>query len=158
MKATKLFLILIISFSIFNAACKRDEATICENLLEQGIADSTSIKGEWEFKYFAKTINGNKISKKEPISDQHWIGFNGSNINGGICNTLGGKYSLNSSNNISISVNSITFKLCDTETNELESTLIKSLNNAICFVVKGNELLIHYKEIDKRNVLVLTKK
>lgn len=156
----KTMTILIISFIglLSLKGCKKDTETICENLAEQGITDSMSIKGDWEFQYFAKTNNGNKITNKESISSEKWIGFDSNNISGGICNVLGGNYSLNSANNISISINSTTFKLCDAETNELESKLLKALNNAQCFVIHDNELIIHYSGDKSSNILLLTKK
>ncbi|NLL29009.1 MAG: hypothetical protein GX259_09455 [Bacteroidales bacterium] len=154
MKATKLFLILIISFSIFNTACKKDEATICENLLEQGNADSTSIKGEWEFKYFAKTINGSKIKNKDEIQKGYINVTDTGTILLRHTNSVEFKYKLNNSNDITMVLTSTTYVNPPPE----EKNICNALNNAICFVVKGNQLLIHYKEIDKRNVLVLTKK
>ena len=154
MKATKLFLILIISFSIFNTACKKDEATICENLLEQGNADSTSIKGEWEFKYFAKTINGSKIKNKDEIQKGYINVTDTGTISLYHTNEIIYEYTLSNSNDITVVLKYSTKVLPPKE----EEDICNAFNNAICFVVKGNELLIHYKEIDKRNVLVLTKK
>lgn len=156
--ATITSFLLLISFSVFNVACKKDTATICENLFEQGIADTISLKGDWKFKNFAKTINGDKISNKETISSDYWIGFENNNIKGGICNDLWGNFSVSDNNQISISINSITFKLCDNETNEMESKLLEALNNSECFVIRNNELLIHYTGDKNKNILLLTKK
>lgn len=150
--------LLLISLSIFNTACNKDTTTVCENLLEQGIVDSISLKGNWEFKNFAKTINGNKISQKESISNDYWIGFENNNIKGGICNDLWGNFSVSDINQISIAINSITLRLCDNDTNDMESELLEALNNSECFVIRNNELLIHYTGDKNKNILLLTKK
>jgi len=131
---------------LFTTSCKKDTATICENLLEQGVANSSSLNGEWEFEYFAKTLNGKKITNKENISiEGKWIGFDNNNkIKGGICNALWGEYLISSTNNIAITCGTSTLMLCDTETNEFESRLLKALNNSQCFSIRDNELIIHY--------------
>ncbi len=156
MKTIIILITLIIAATTIS--CEKDTTTICENLLEQGIADSISIKGDWAFKYLAKTLNGKKITNKEAISNENWIGFENNKIKGSICNALGGDYSISSINHISITIASITFKLCDNETNELESRLLKSLNNSKCYVISDNELIIHFSGNVDKNVLILTKK
>lgn len=153
MKTMTILTMTFIGLLSFNA-CKKDTATICENIAEQGGTNLTDLKGEWEFKNFAYTPNGNKIKNKDEIQK----GFISVTDTGSIwlyhTNTINYEYTLNNSNNITIVLKSSTY----INPPPVEIDVSNAFNNAVCFVVKKNNLLIHYKEIDKKNVLILTKK
>ena len=163
MKAIIILITLVIATTA--TSCKKDTTTICENLLGQGSADISFLEGEWEFEYFAKTTSGSKIRDKESIPSGKWISFDiinmggdSVNIGGSICNNLKGYFSLHSANNISITVNTITYKGCGDEINELEVKLLKALNNAQCYIINENKLFLHYKSHNNKNILIFNKK
>jgi len=54
-------IIIILVIATTTISCEKDTSTICENLLKQGIADATLLKGEWEFEYYDYTANREKI-------------------------------------------------------------------------------------------------
>lgn len=153
MKTMTILIMTFIGLLSFNA-CKKDTSTICENLVEQGSASLTDLKGEWEFKHFACTPNGDKIKNKDEIQK----GYISITDTGSIwlyhTNTINYEYTLNNSNNITVVLKGSTYINPPQE----EIDVSKAFNNAVCFVVKENNLLIHYTEIDKKNVLILTKK
>ena len=91
-----IIILITLVIATVSTSCQKDTATICENLLEQGSADASFLKGEWEFEYLAKTLNGKKITGKDAINAEKWIGFDNNKIKGSICNALGGDYSLSS--------------------------------------------------------------
>lgn len=144
-------------------SCKKDTTTICENLLEEGSADATLLKGEWEFGYFAYTPNGERIKKDDEILSS-WMEIkdicNGNNSD--TCymyfqssNRIRYIYKLENNNGISFSMFGSTFAMPSQE----EIKLTNALENAFCYVIKDNELLFHYKEDDYgNNILILKRK
>lgn len=146
--------LLLISFSIFNTACKKDTETICENLLGQGSASQSILKGEWEFEYFAFTTNGSKIKNEDKILKGHISVTDTGSIWLYHTNTINYEYTLNNSNSIAMVLKGSTYVNPPQE----EIDVSNAFNNAECFVVKENSLLIHYTETDKKNVLILKKK
>ena len=147
-------IILLTMSLLFTTSCKKDTATICENLLEQGVANSSSLNGEWEFEYFAYTANGSKIKNKDEIqkgyinvTDTGSIWLNHANI-------IHYTYTLDNSNGIVILLKGSTFINPPQE----EIAVTNAFSNAKCYVVKDDNLLIHYAEEDKKNILILKKK
>ena len=147
-------IVLLTMSLLFTISCNKDTATICENLLEQGIANSFSLKGEWEFEYFAYTVDGSKIKNKEAIQK----GYISITDTGSVwfyhTNTIHFSYTLDNSNGIFLTL------LWSTEINprQEEISILDALKNSLCFVIKNDELLIHYKEADKKNIIILSKK
>jgi len=153
MKTMTIIMLSLIGLLSFNS-CKKDTSTICDNLLEQGIATSISLKGEWEFKHFAYTANGNKIKNKDEIHK----GYINVTDTGTIwlyhTNTMNYEVTLNNSNGITVTLKGSTYINPPQEETEISN----AFGNSQCYVIKGNELLIHYSEKDKKNILILNKK
>jgi hypothetical protein len=152
MKTIIILITLIIA--TFTTSCKKDTSTICENIAGQGGSSLTDLKGEWEFKHFAYTPNGDKIKDKDEIQK----GYINVTDTGSIwfyhTNTIHYQFSLSGSNSINLTQKGSTFINPPQE----EITVSNAFNSSICYVVKGTQLLIHYKEDDKKNVLILNKK
>lgn len=153
MKTMTILIMAFIGLLSFNA-CKKDTSTICENLVEQGSANLTDLKGEWEFKHFAYTRNGDKIKNKDEIQKGYISVTDTGSIWLYYTNTINYEYALNNSNSITIILKGSTYINPPQE----EISVSKAFNNAVCFVVKENRLFIHYTEMDKKNILILTKK
>lgn len=153
MKTMTILIMTLIGLLSLNS-CNKDTSTICENIAGQGNTSLTEIKGEWEFKHFAYTPNGDKIKNKDEIQK----GYISVTDTGSIwlyhTNIINYEFTLSNLNNITVVVKGSTYINPPQE----EIDVSKAFNNAVCFVVKENNLLIHYTEIDKKNILILTKK
>lgn len=152
MKTMTILMMTFIGILSLNA-CKKDTSTICENLAEQGGTNLTDLKGEWEFKHFAYTANGNKIKNQDEIQKGE-LHISDTSMGISHTNTIGFLYKLNGPNGITVNMLGSTYINPPQEENDITVALI----NSRCYVVKGNQLLIHYKEDDKKNVLILNKK
>lgn len=149
--------ILTCCFASVTSGCEKDTDTICRNLLDQGVADSNSLQGDWELKYMAETLNGINIFNEETISSDKLFRFEDEIINGGVCNAWIGDYHAYAENSISITVNSITFMLCETDVNELETRLLRAFRNSQCYVIKGDELILHFAGDAHKNVIIMAR-
>ncbi len=157
--------IIIFTFIIATTtiSCEKDTTTICENLLEQGSADMSLLKGEWVFEYFAYTPNGKKIKKNDEILNS-WMEIEDiCDINSNdTCymyvhstNWIRYIYTLENNNGIFFSMNIST----EAYPSEEERKLTNALANVYCYIIKDNELLFHYKEDDyENNILILKRK
>ncbi len=154
MKSMTVIILLTVSL-LFSISCKKDTSTICENILEQGIADSSSLVGEWELKSFAYTIYGRTIKEKEEndgallVTDSNQIVLR---VVGG--NTLSYNYELQNDNHITNTGGGGTLINSPADIAELENDLREALENTFCFVIKDNELLIHYNETDEPYITI----
>lgn len=158
-------IIILISFVIATAtiSCEKDTTTICENLLEQGMADPALLKGEWDFKYFAYTANGGKIKKNDEISNSRMKIEDVCEVNSNdTCymyvfsiNSIRYIFSLSNNNKISFSLDIST----EVAPSEEEIKITEALANVYCFIIMDNELLFHYKKDDYgNNILILKRK
>jgi len=151
---TMIFLIMSFIGLLYLPSCKKDTTSICENLLDQGNANLSSLKGEWEFKHFAYTANGNKVKNQDDIQK----GYINITDTGSIwfyhTNTIHYLFTLDNSNGIFITQNGSTYINPPQE----EISVSNAFNNAICYVIKDNQLFIHYDGDNKKNVLILNKK
>ncbi len=156
--------LLIFCFAvILLGGCKKDEPikNVCNYLLQKGNADKSQLLAKWDFAAFAYTADGIDIKNEIPITScGFWDGTGSITIvsNGIDCsynNRWCYKYSLTNSNNITLTPHGIiTMKgrVC-----HFEDEILIALDNAECFVVKGQQLIIHYKEQNNRNILILNK-
>ena len=159
-KRMKQLLILCLSLIVFSG-CKKDEPiNICNSLLKQGTADKTQLLGQWNFAAFAYTVDGGNIKNETVIHGcNEWNGPDNINIIDSIniiCkynNEFYYKYLLSNSNNIKLIPGATTKKNYACQEEELKI----ALDNAECYVVKGKQLFIHYKEQNKKNILILNK-
>lgn len=153
MKTMTIFIMTFIGLISFNA-CKKDTSTICENIAGQGGTSLTDLKGVWEFKHFAYTPNGDKIKDKDEIQKGYISVTDTGSIWFYHTNTIHYQFSLSGSNSINLTQKGSTFINPPQE----EISVSNAFNNSICYVVIGTQLLIHYKENDKKNVFILKKK
>lgn len=147
---------------LFSTGCKKDTETICKNLLDQGLADTSMLNGEWVLTSFARTINGRKVIVKEKNNGAA-LEFNAIGDNNVILRVYGGNsmyFTLDiiSANYMTLHGGGGTLVNSPPEVAALENRLRESLTNTLCYAIKGNELLIHFEESDKKNILVLKKK
>ncbi|MGM0641955.1 MAG: hypothetical protein ACQESN_11105 [Thermotogota bacterium] len=158
-------IIIVITLVIGTAtiSCEKDTTTICENLLEQGSADTTLLKGEWDFEFFAYTPNGNKIKNNKEIMDSWMYIEDICNQNSNdTCymyvysdNSIRYIYTLENNNGISFNMHGSTY----VNPSEEEVKITNALSSAFCYVIKDNELLFHYEEDDyENNILILKRK
>jgi hypothetical protein len=149
--------LLLILFSVFNVACKKDTVTVCENLLEQGIADSNNLSGKWKLECFGTTANGNKIKCNEKVELEIILEFEDGKVTSKVYNEISGTYQVSSQNSLSITASDITFIMVH---DPLEGEFIDAINTAQCFVIKeNNTLIIHYKHsINKSSNILKFKK
>lgn len=156
----KHLIILCLSIIVFSG-CKKDEPiNICSSLLKQGTADKTQLLGQWNFAAFAYTGDGINIKNETPITGCNvWDGPKSINIIDSIniiCkynNEFYYEYLLSNSNNIILIPGATTKKNYACQEEELKI----ALDNAICYAIKGKQLFIHYKEQNKKNILILNK-
>jgi hypothetical protein len=158
-------IIILISLVIATTtiSCEKDTTTICENLLEQGMADPALLIGEWDFEYFAYTANGEKIKKNDEISNSRMQIEDVCEVNSiDPCymhvysvNSIRYIYTLSNSNKISFSLDITT----EVAPSEEEIKITEALANVYCFIIMDNELLFHYKKDDYgNNILILKRK
>ena len=153
------------------------------NLSENGKTDPELLIGEWDLIKFAYTADGNKIKDVAAITKvASWVDVNGTGlplnrilIKEGNPNEffdtdepLDGLlgpwcfwpyflfYSI-SSNLISYRLESYPYMLMDTFTEEGYAVL-NALRNTYSFVIKGNELIIHFIGVKNKNLLILKKR
>lgn len=158
-------IIILISLVIATTtiSCEKDTTTICENLLEQGITDPALLKGEWELKYFARTLDGINYKWEDSPSFKSYLTFFDSSkyFETKIINAMSGDYDIiEQSNYISFNSKVITQIGVTEEQAAYEDKYFDSINNSICFVIVDNiKLMIHYKE-DKyrKNIMIFNKK
>ena len=136
---------------------------ISSNLLTMGdiggSIDPELLIGEWEFVKFAYTADGKKISNAitvlggrltipiapTPVEDdgsERW-GLHCVNSMGFICSI--------SDNLIDLSLRGSTYIYVLSP--HIEYDLIYAFTNAYSFVINGNELIIHFKKVEDRNLL-----
>lgn len=161
MKTIIILITLIVATTIIS--CEKDTTTICENLLEQGIADPALLKGEWELKCFARTLDGINYKWEDSPSFKSYLTFFDSSkyFETKIINAMSGDYDIiELSNYISFNSKVITQIGITEEQAAYEDKYFDSINNSICFVIVDNiKLMIHYKE-DKyrKNIMIFNKK
>jgi len=160
---------LIIILILFCWSCHNNEKDdqqllqeqISDNLLISGDIDPELLIGEWEVIKFAYTEDGNKILDVADVSkgklsipyaptpiendgNDRWR-LDHSNSNLFICSLSG--------NLLKLELRGSSFMLSPQEEDEIVTALI----NAYSFVIKGNELIIFFTKVDKRNLLILKK-
>ena len=144
-------------------ACEepKDKQIIAANLLNKGSVDTSLLVGKWDCIKFAYTTDGNKIKDVANISNctinfyhigEDLLEYNFS-VHFKVC-----MYPYSRSGNI---INYIQDKMAcyailEPYTDE-ELEVAKSLVNAYSFVIKGNELIIHFIGIKNKNLLILKK-
>ncbi len=147
---------------LFLGGCKKDEPikNVCNYLLQKGSADKSQLLGKWDFAAFAYTADGIDIKNERPITScGFWTGAGSMIItdSGRVdCyynNMFHFNYSLYNSNKITLT------QAGSTKVNYMcqEVEINYALSNADCFVVKNQQLIIHYKEQNNRNILILNK-
>jgi hypothetical protein len=150
---TRFYLLLLFLFILLTgmSSCKKDDIPdICGNLLEQGTATLPSLIGEWNFQYFGYTSDGNKIKNKDEIHRGH-MNVTDSLIYFRHSNSIYYNYLLDCENSISITQKGSTYVNPPQEEIDITCALV----NAKCFVITGDKLFFHYKEKDKKNILIL---
>ncbi len=155
--------LLIFCFAvILLGGCKKDEPIkiVCNYLLQKGSADKSQLLGKWDFAAFAYTVDGIDIKNELPITSCGFWDGTGSMIvtdtgwiNCRYNNQFHFNYLLFGSNNIALKTGATTYKnvICQ------EVEIQEALKTAECFVVKNQQLIIHYKEQNNRNILILNK-
>ena len=165
---------LIASLLFFCCMCKNNDEIqqtsntlsdeqIATNLSKTGKIDPDLLVGNWGIKNFAYTVDGKIISNEAPISkgrlniplaptpteyeqdDKWWLSVY--NLMGFICELSG--------NFIKLTFEGSTY-LYVTPPN-IEYDIIEAFINSYSFVIKGNELIIHFTGVDKRNLLIFKK-
>jgi len=164
------------------------QSLISSNLLKDGDIDPKLLIGEWDLVRFAYTTDGNIISNVaditiDPFHDIEWIASqNGISIDEvvdmlkpklkipdppcslknesddpwvlSVCNISTWICSL-SSNLISLKNFGSTLKHCP---NSAENDVCFSLINAHSFVIRNDELIIHFTGDENKNLLILKKR
>jgi len=160
MHIMKNLIIFCLSFIVFGGCKKNEPVSICDGLLKQGSADKAQLLGKWDFAAFAYSSDGIKLKNEIPITScGYWNGTGNiivTDTNRIECrynNEFYFRYSLSNSNNITLTLNGSTYinPMCQ------EIEIENALGNALCFVVKEKQLLIHYKEQNHMNILILNK-
>lgn len=143
-------------------ACKKDEALFsCDALLKQGVADKNELIGKWAFEALGYSSNGSDVKNKTPIGGcENWksSGYmqvtNTGWINCRYINSFQFRYEISNNNYIKLTpdgIETLVADLCN------EEEVMQALNQATCFVIKGNQLLIHFKELNGKNLIILNK-
>jgi heat shock protein HslJ len=163
-------LYLIFSVLITNS-CKKEnnvvlqtEGTICENMLNTGIADTAILQqNNWFFKYWAFTTDGvnmNAVENFETEPFHYSFSMKSGTIRAGACNHIFGKYNLSLVNHISTdSVFLPTLIYCfDNKLNERDVQFYRGIKALKCFTIKQDSILyLHFDAIDNKNIFCLQK-
>jgi len=167
-KILKLNVILFV-LAVFAAGCNTnktndalDDNLIANNLLEKGKVDQSLLIGEWELIKFAFTTNGKKIidiaEKPYPycrFSISDYVNEFGIPTWGVSCLTpFRVEYLISPPNLIKLSLYQTAYVLIDSP--EMDA-IVANLNNAYSFVINDDELIIHFKEINGKNLLIFKK-
>jgi len=145
-----------------SGGCEKDENAkkiICDNLLKQGVADTNLLKGSWSLTYLGKTTGGKNVKAKDSTHEHNVIiNFDSSNIkkmNLKVVNAIYFTIKFNSINNVDMRWKGSTYAYSP----PLEKKIVSVLDNAICYVVKRNQLIFYYQvKDDDDNVVVFKKK
>jgi len=152
-------------------ACKnnepKDKQMIASNLLRKGSLDVNLIVGEWNCIKFAYTTDGNKISSVANISncvvnigDASFCGTTDDELpshNLSVYFKICCFPYLQSSNIINfIQDKSACFAILEPYTDD-EIEVDKALRNAYSFIIRGDELIIHFIGVKNKNLLILKK-
>lgn len=147
----------VLLFATVSCQKSLEDCNICDGLLQNGAADSASFVKpgtDWIFKYFAYTPNGKDIQYKDVLEP-------------GILRTT--------------NTNTLLFYFANegsflptffSGTNELkmqggahtmlyyqkEIPITIALQNAVCYVIQGDMLYIHFKEFEGKNLFILQRK
>jgi len=156
----KNIIIFCLSLIVFGGCKKNEPVSICDGLLKQGSADKAQLLGQWEFAAFAFSSDGINIKNEIPITScGYWDGTgniivtDSGRVDCNYNNLFHFRYSLSNSNIIALTPNGSTKinYMCQ------EVEIRDALSNAMCFAVKNKQLLIHYKEQNHMNILILNK-
>ena len=183
----KLYFILLAVCLIGMAACEnkepKDKQIIASNLLNKGSVDTALLVGEWELVKFAFTIDGNTISDVATISDVvndmmlNYISINVPNeeyvlslcdIEPQLCT-----YDLSSIWTFSFCYSYLFYSVSENLTSFIISyfpymvniiltddgnDVMNALKNAYSFVIRSDELIIHFTGVKNKNLLILKKR
>ena len=159
---------------------------IAFNLSKKGKNNPELLVGEWDCMKFAYTEDGNKITNVKDISNLGfennsvdkgflaWYKVGISNLDAAhiaqMVNDaplgLFGPLMFGTNNHFYLISDNLMFfsrfsdyvyAIALTETNEVRDVQF-ALRNTYSYVVKGNELIIHFKGVEKRNLLILEKR
>jgi len=138
-----------------NYSCEHKNEKICDTFAKQGSANEKTLIGEWVFETIGYTYDGNKINEKEKL-ECGGITFSksGKITSFYYYNSGWGTYEISNINAISINAGLYTYAMAP----PIERTIVKCINNSICYKVVKENLYIHTKKIDDYNVLIFKKK
>ena len=164
--------ILCVVYTLFCWSCQNkseadlplSDEIISSNLSESGKIDPELLIGEWDCIKFAYTADGNKISNVANISncqvtvadailwheDEELLDHEFS-VYFKVCSY---PYS-RSGNKIKIIHEKIACFAINVPWTNVELEVSNSLKNANSFVIKGNELIIHFTGVKNKNLLIL---
>ena len=132
------------------------------NLSKNGNIDPELLIGEWNAIAFAYTADGNKITDMTAISSRFSVIINDLNFINDECVPMYFNPCLciySSSGNLLkyIQEKSTCFAVLIQYTDD-EQKIADALRNTYSFVIKGNELIIHFTGVENRNLLILKKR
>ena len=177
--------LILVLCAMFGWSCKSEDnqplsdEQISVNLLRLGVSDPTFLIGEWDLVRFAYTADGRKISSVSTI--RNCIGWSHDINNKTDCIVdISEGFLLNEDDELQgHELLAVYFKQCLTTysilgnimnmnrsdcwaillpwTND-ETKVNNALLNAYSFVVKGNELIIYFKGVENKNLLILKRR
>ena len=166
-----IFILLAICLTV--AACEnkvpRDKKIIASNLLKDGTADPALLAGKWECIKFAYTANGNNISDVAALSNcvvniGKPKGWGDIVVDDPPVGTLPVYFKICCFTYIQSGDNIINYSqekstCCEEPVpyTDDEVEVSNALKNAYSFVIRDNELIIHFTGIKNKNLLVLKK-
>ncbi len=139
---------------LFSFACKKDTASICENLAAQGEYNKNSIIGEWKFASFAYTANGKTNKTIDSIQKGYISVTDTGSVGVYHTNSMYYEYIIEHSNKIHFVLKESTYVNPPQE----EIDVVHAFNNTVCYVVTDNTLLLHFTGNKDKNVIILTEK
>ena len=131
------------------------------NLSKNGKTDPELLIGEWDAIKFAYTADGTKFSHSKNISSDYVINmsdyFSYDDEHLGVVLFANCGYHYSRKGNLISVLESNCFAAIIPLTDD-DSKIYGTLNNAYCFVIKDNDLIIHFIGAEKSNLLILKKR